>query len=328
MRGRRTCLRGSVDETPRVSLPGFVSAGVRGSNNDAFRTDRCTFREPANLICERVVLREADRFGARSAAWRLSRRAMVQMSASSKALRTALNESEANKEHIIAEDVWFSWRNVRTGKPETPVLRGVSLNVRPGEFVMLVGGNGSGKSTLLKTLREIYVPDAGRISVPHRTALVFQNAGATLMLPSVAADLMLGMPESVETKDMPDKVAANLEAVGLRGYENRRCASLSGGERQRIALASALAMEPDAMMFDEMTASMDQQTREYIVRMIRERVVEGRKAPVLWVTHLLEEINYADRVVVLDKGVITHDGPPTKMKSVLVSLRKNRAFWS
>jgi len=237
-------------------------------------------------------------------------------------------DSQDVSRNIYAKDVWFSWRNMKTGTAETPVLRGVSLNVKPGEFVILVGGNGSGKSTLLRTLRQLYLPDAGAVSVPTPSALVFQDAGSCLMLPTVAADLMFSMPDSVETADMPDKVSAHLDAVGLRGFENRSCAGLSGGERQRVAVASALAMEPKAMMFDETTASMDQESRRLIVRMVRERVADAQQTPVLWVTHLLEEIEYADRVVILDRGEITHDLPPHKVRRVLSSLRENRVFWN
>mmetsp|Transcript_8809 Transcript_8809/g.15880 ORF Transcript_8809/g.15880 Transcript_8809/m.15880 type:complete len:295 (-) Transcript_8809:580-1464(-) len=229
---------------------------------------------------------------------------------------------------ISMENVFFSWRDGKTGKISTPVLRDVSLQVFAGELVMMVGGNGSGKSTLLKLLKHLYFPDSGRITVPKRTTIVLQNAGSSLLMPSVGTEILASLPPTTEEKDLSSQMNYFLRSVRIPGYANRHCADLSGGERQRVAVASALAAQSPAMLCDEVTASMDSASRRHIVKLFRNEVVDEKKTAVLWVTHLLEELEYADRVIVLDKGAVTHDTTPEQLSSVLADLKRERVFWN
>ena len=180
-----------------------------------------------------------------------------------------------------------------------PVLAGVDLDVREGEFVALLGASGSGKTTLLRMLAGLDAPDAGRVLVPRDRTVVFQEPR---LVPSkrVLGNVMLGQRRRAAN----DCAMAALAEVGLDTHADAWPATLSGGEAQRVSLARALVREPKLLLLDEPFASLDALTRLNMQALIGELCRRHRPAVVL-VTHDVDEaILLADRAAVLSGGRI------------------------
>lgn len=208
---------------------------------------------------------------------------------------------------------------------EAPALSGVSFAVRPGEYVGVVGPNGGGKSTLVRLLNGLLKPDSGEVgvmgldpvaepfAVRRRVGMLFQNPDNGLVAPFVEDDVAFGLENlGVEPGEMRVRVAEAIRAVGLSGYERRETATLSGGEKQRVALAGLLAVEPDVLVLDEPTAMLDPAGRREVLS--RLDALRGEKT-VLHVTHHLEELFDADRILALVEGEVVADLPPEKLLS-------------
>ena len=190
-----------------------------------------------------------------------------------------------------------------------PALNGVSLTVRPGEFVAIVGPNGSGKSTLARILGG-RTPTSGHVirpgaAAPGRfggTAMIFQRPESQVLGVRVRDDLAWGLPA-----DHPVDVPRLLARVGLSGLADRETATLSGGELQRLAIASALARGPRLLISDESSAMVDAEGRELLSDLLA-GLAAGEGIAVVHVTHRPEEASRADRIVYLEAGRIV--GPP------------------
>lgn len=161
---------------------------------------------------------------------------------------------------------------------------------------MLAGPNGCGKSTLLRALRNFYIPDIGTCHLPLPTAYVWQDPTASLIFPSVFTNVSVAVPETdtrhpdhwrVRLSDGGFVEEAVFEALDHMGFDNpdetcdRMTSELSGGEKQRVAVASALAMKPRCMLFDEVTASMDARNRDVLMRSVP-KVVKEEQIAALW----------------------------------------------
>ena len=213
-------------------------------------------------------------------------------------------------------------------------LADVSLGVRRGEYVGIVGPNGGGKSTLVRLLNGLLVADEGRVrvlgydpavetfEVRKRLGMLFQNPENGIVAPFVEDDVAFGLENlGVEREEMRGRVAEAMEAVGLAGYERRESHTLSGGEKQRVALAGVLAVEPEILVLDEPTSMLDAEGREEVLE--RLHALRGERT-ILHVTHHLEEILDADRVLVLNAGRLVADVPPRRLVSEPDLLRENR----
>ena len=210
----------------------------------------------------------------------------------------------------------------------------MSFGLSPGEYVGVVGPNGGGKSTLVRLLNGLINPDSGRVRVaghdpatePYevrkRLGVLFQNPENALVAPFVEDDVAFGLENlGVERGEMHSRVAEAIEAVGLGGYERREPHTLSGGEKQRVALAGLLAVEPEILVLDEPTSMLDAAGR----REVLERLEALRATrTVLHVTHHLEELATADRVLVLNGGKLVADVAPARLLSDPDLLRENR----
>ena len=209
---------------------------------------------------------------------------------------------------------------------------GVSLSVADGEFVVVAGANGSGKTTLVRTFNGLATPDAGAVAVngtpveadlvAARTAvgMVFQDPRDQLVAATVGADVAFG-PENLGLShdEIDRRVAASLAAVNMTGRGDERIASLSGGERERVAIAGALAMEPDHLVLDEPFTGLDEPARRSVVEHLRERHAAGTS--VIVVTHDLRDVlGLADRVVGLSDGRVAVDAEPDAATRALAEL--------
>jgi energy-coupling factor transport system ATP-binding protein len=215
-----------------------------------------------------------------------------------------------------------------------PALSEVSFEVHAGEYVGLVGPNGGGKSTLVRLLNGLLQPDSGSVRVSGRdpatepfevrkhVGVLFQNPENGLVAPFVEDDVAFGLENlGVPREEMREKVAKAIRAVGLEGYEHREPHTLSGGEKQRVALAGLLAVEPEILVLDEPTSMLDAAGRREVLYRLESLRSERT---VLHVTHHLEELVDADRILVLNGGELVADETPERLLSDADLLRKNR----
>lgn len=216
---------------------------------------------------------------------------------------------------------------------DTPALSDVSFEVRTGEYVGIVGPNGGGKSTLVRMLNGLLLPDSGSVRVSGRDpaaepfevrkhlGVLFQNPENGLVAPFVEDDVAFGLENlGVPREEMREKVANAIRAVGLEGYEHREPHTLSGGEKQRVALAGLLAVEPEILVLDEPTSMLDAAGRREVLDRL-EALRSDRT--VLHVTHHLEELVGADRILVLNGGELVAEETPERLLSDADLLRKN-----
>ncbi|MGQ3328863.1 energy-coupling factor ABC transporter ATP-binding protein [Halorubrum sp. FL23] len=208
----------------------------------------------------------------------------------------------------------------------------VHLSVPDGEFLIVAGANGSGKTTLVRTFNGLVDPDAGSVAVngtpvsddlvAARSAvgMVFQDPRDQLVAATVGADVAFG-PENLgcDHDEIDRRVADALAAVNMDGREDDRIASLSGGERERVAIAGALAMDPDHLVLDEPFTGLDEPARRSVVERLRELGAAGTS--VIVVTHDLRDVlGLADRVVGLSGGRIAVDAAPREATASLPGL--------
>lgn len=206
-------------------------------------------------------------------------------------------------------------------------LDGVSLEIREGEFVAIVGHNGSGKSTLAKMLNALLLPDSGSVSVfsmdtldenktldiRKKVGIVFQNPDNQIVTTVVEEDVGFG-PENlgVPTGEIIERVHNALDAVGMLDYAKHAPHMLSGGQKQRIAIAGVLAIDPDVLVFDEATAMLDPLGRKAVIE-IASRLNKEKGKTVVMITQYMEEVTAADRVIVMNGGRIAMTGTPEEI---------------
>lgn len=201
-------------------------------------------------------------------------------------------------------------------------LDGVSLTIADGEFLVLAGANGSGKTTLIRHWNGLLEPDSGEVRVDGervgedlvaartKVGMVFQNPYDGFVAATVGTDVAFG-PENLgfAREEIERRVERALSAVNLDGRKGERIESLSGGERERLAIAGALAMEPDHLILDEPFTGLDEPAREAVLD--RLEALSRTGTSVVVVTHDLRDVlALADRLVVLSSGRVVRDGAP------------------
>lgn len=208
---------------------------------------------------------------------------------------------------IAVENLNFSW------SPQKSVLNSCSLVVPKGELWMLLGNNGCGKSTLLRLLANLLVADSGKIYTDSPLGFVFQNPDHQLVMPTVGADIAFGLvAENLTLSQVKARVKEALSAVNLLELEDRPIYALSGGQKQRIAIAGAIARHCQVLLLDEPTALLDPDTQIELVALVQ-KIVKERNIGALWVTHRLEELNYADGYFLLKEGKVISQGHPQEL---------------
>jgi cobalt/nickel transport system ATP-binding protein len=212
--------------------------------------------------------------------------------------------------------------------PETPALDGVDLQVTAGERVAVLGANGSGKSTLLQILDGLLFPQSGSVAFDgrvlgeepladpdfrrefrRRVAFVFQDPDVQLFNPTVFDELAFGpLQLALTASEVRERVEATIASLGIQSLRERSPHRLSLGEKKRVALASALVMEPEVLLLDEPTASLDPRSQSGMIDFLAS---SGGRLTVVAAIHdlgILEDI--ADRCVVLGRGCVAAQGPP------------------
>ena len=213
---------------------------------------------------------------------------------------------------VVVDSLSFGW------SPSQPVLRECSLEVPNGELWMLLGANGSGKSTLLQLLAGLLRPDGGDIKLRQPVGFVFQNPDRQLVMPTVGADIAFGLAaENLSQVEIRERIRESLGEVGLDGFERRPIYALSGGQKQRVAIAGAIAAHCEVLLLDEPTALLDPDSQLDLVRQVRS-LVDQRGITALWVTHRLEELQFAHGAILLEQGKVVDSGNPERLRKAMV----------
>jgi len=217
---------------------------------------------------------------------------------------------------ITVEDYTYRYGD---GDDAIPAVDGVSLTVADGEFLVLAGANGSGKTTLVRGFNGLVTPDSGTVRVNGRpvdedlvaartsVGMVFQDPRDGFVAATVGADVAFG-PENLglEREEIDRRVGDALDAVRMGGRREDRIDELSGGERERVAIAGALAMDPDHLVLDEPFTGLDLRARESVLDRLAD--LNGSGVSVVVVTHDLRDLSaLADRTVVLADGSVALD---------------------
>lgn len=240
---------------------------------------------------------------------------------------------------ISAENVDFHYSNEfeeNENAPVKQVLKGVSLDIKKGEFTAILGHNGSGKSTIAKHMNAILLPCGGKVYVDgidtsdeerlfdirQRVGMVFQNPDNQIVATIVEEDVAFALENlGVPPDEMRERVDDALKSVGMYEYREHSPHQLSGGQKQRVAIAGIIAMRPDCIVLDEPTAMLDPHGRRSVLRTIRKLNKEFGITIVL-ITHYMDEAAQADRIVVMDNGEIIMDNIPREVFSNVELMKK------
>lgn len=214
----------------------------------------------------------------------------------------------------------------------------VDMQINQGDFVAILGHNGSGKSTLAKHMNAILLPTEGTVWVDGKdtkdmeklweirqsAGMVFQNPDNQIIGTVVEEDVGFG-PENlgVPTEKIWKRVEESLKAVGMLEYRHHSPNKLSGGQKQRIAIAGVIAMRPKCIVLDEPTAMLDPNGRKEVIKTIH-MLREQENITVILITHYMEEVVDADKVIVMDKGHVVMEGTPVEVFSQVDELKKYR----
>ena len=214
----------------------------------------------------------------------------------------------------------------------------VSIEIKEGQFVAVLGHNGSGKSTFAKQLDAILLPTDGTVwiqgldtskeenlwEVRKKTGMVFQNPDNQIIGNVVEEDVGFG-PENmgIPTDEIWKRVDESLEAVGMTAYRMKSPNKLSGGQKQQVAIAGVMAMRPQCIVLDEPTAMLDPNGRREVVKTVHE-LNRQEGITVVLITHYMEEVINADRVIVMDDGRVVMDGTPREIFSRVEELKSYR----
>ena len=241
---------------------------------------------------------------------------------------------------IDAKDLVFTYMSDDEIQQNTCdyVINGVSLSVKKGEFLSIIGHNGSGKSTLSKHFNAILLPTGGNVYVEgmdtldedkcydirRKVGLVLQNPDNQLVASIVEEDVAFG-PENlgVAPEEIRIRVDEALKAVDMYEFRTFAPHKLSGGQKQRVAIAGILAMRPDCIVLDEPTAMLDPKGREEVLSAIH-KLNDEQGITIVLITHNMDEAVTSDRVIVMDGGKILTEGTPQEVFSKVELLKKHR----
>jgi len=252
-----------------------------------------------------------------------------------------MNQNEDIMAVIESKNVSFDYiRRDEDGNVEgiTRAVDNVSMSVEQGDFIAILGHNGSGKSTFAKHLNAILHPTEGTVyvggkdtrkdeniwDVRQTAGMVFQNPDNQIIGQVVEEDVGFG-PENlgIPTKEIWERVEESLKAVGMYEYRKHSPNKLSGGQKQRVSIAGVIAMHPKCIVMDEPTAMLDPNGRKEVIRAAR-ALNDVERVTIILITHYMEEVIYADKVFVMDKGAVVLSGTPKEVFSHVEELKELR----
>ncbi len=223
-------------------------------------------------------------------------------------------------EFIKVEGAYFSYNNSNKDFD----INNVSFNVLPGEMLCIVGANGSGKSTIAKMLNGIIIPSKGSVIVDgidsssadlafkirQNVGLVFQNPDNQIVATVVQEDVAFALENlCVPSSEIGSIVNRVLNMVGMLSYKDRLVEGLSGGQKSKVAIAGVLAMNPKCIVLDEATAMLDPKSSYEVLNIVK-NLNRKSNTTIINITHRMQEVAMADRVIVLNKGVVLAQGSP------------------
>lgn len=242
---------------------------------------------------------------------------------------------------IKTENLVFEYiRRDEEGNVEglTRAVDEVTLDIKQGDFVAILGHNGSGKSTLAKHINAILYPTEGTVwvdgmdtteeeklwDIRQRAGMVFQNPDNQIIGQIVEEDVGFG-PENlgVPTKEIWERMEESLKVVGMYEFRKHSPNKLSGGQKQRVSIAGVIAMHPKCIVLDEPTAMLDPNGRKEVIRAVR-ALNDVENITVVLITHYMEEIIHADKVFVMDSGKVAMEGTPREIFSQVEKLKSLR----
>ena len=234
---------------------------------------------------------------------------------------------------IFCKDLFFKYMNYED-KTEKIAIDNVSMDVKEGEFLVILGQNGSGKSTIAKHMNALILPSGGKMFVDNldtsnnsnlwdirsKAGMVFQNPDNQLVATVVEEDVAFG-PENlgVEPLEIRKRVDESLKSVGMYEYRKHAPHLLSGGQKQRIAIAGILAMMPKCIILDEPTAMLDPIGRKEVISTIKS-INKNNKITIVLITHYMDEAAQADRI--MDNGKKNMEGTPREIFSQVEKMKK------
>lgn len=208
-------------------------------------------------------------------------------------------------------------------KKGQPVLEDISFTIEAGEFVAIVGANGSGKSTIAKLMDGLLLPRKGAVQfkgldttkpadladIHQQIGFVFQNPEDQFITTTVMDEVLFGLENvRVPREEMRSRLEHALQAVHMEDYLDAMPHQLSGGQKQRVAIAAILAMRPQVIIFDEATSMLDPQGRQQVLAIMQELHRQG--LTIIQITHHMEEVLSAERLLLLHQGRLEYDGAP------------------
>lgn len=214
----------------------------------------------------------------------------------------------------------------------------VSLDIKKGDFIAILGHNGSGKSTFAKHINAILTPGDGTLlvngmdtkeedkvwDIRQVAGMVFQNPDNQIIATVVEEDVGFGAENlGVPTNEIWERVEKSLRAVGMLEYRKHSPNKLSGGQKQRVAIAGIMAMKPECIVLDEPTAMLDPNGRKEVIKTVKE-LNEIEKVTIILITHYMEEVIFADKVYVMDQGKVVMEGTPREIFSRVEDLKRYR----
>ena len=243
------------------------------------------------------------------------------------------DENIAEDSAIFLKDLSFSY--IENGPLN---IKEITLDIKKGQSVAIIGHNGSGKSTLAKLIDGILVQKSGDIFIfgvkmtddnvlllRRDIALVFQNPDSQFIGATVRDDIAFGLEnECVDPKAMPQMIEDCAKKVGMEEYLDREPCNLSGGQKQRVAIAGAIARKSSILILDEASAMLDPKGKSELRALIKKTREENPDLTVLNITHELEDASVADRVIVLNAGKVVLDGTPFEVFSHVEELKGMR----
>lgn len=240
---------------------------------------------------------------------------------------------------IRTEQLVYNYIKVdeETGKEEVNrAIDHVDVSVKEGEFIAVLGHNGSGKSTLAKHINALLCPSEGTIwisgmdskeeknilPIRQTAGMVFQNPDNQIIATVVEEDVAFG-PENlgVPTEEIWRRVEECLDAVGMTAYRHHSPNKLSGGQKQRVAIAGVMAMKPKCIVLDEPTAMLDPNGRIDVIKTVKE-LNRQEGMTIILITHYMEEVIHADRIIVMDEGAVVMQGTPREVFSQVEKLKE------